>query len=346
MAVNKVVYDGKTLIDLTSDTVTEDKLLVGTTAHDKAGNLITGTHEELDISVETAEYTSGLDTQDDLIDQIAAVLESQFVAPETGGVIFDKLQSKSVTPTTSKQTITADAGYDALSSVIVEAIPQSYADQVYQNGYDDGNEAGYEAGYNEAFNLFKPYNSEVSFLESSGTQRIDTGISYSAENEYVIETECEWLDAAGTFTGWNAGGQFGNYGGYWGAGSSTSKTSIAVNGWASIRLIINAGTSSDTVLEVTQNGETSSATRAHSSMSSYTKVNYPIFAFSSDSGAYVGHVSARIKVYKIYVNGKLVRDYIPVIDKANVPCLYDKVTRSMYYNVGTGKFIAGAVVAV
>lgn len=34
MSINKVVYGGKTLIDLTGDTVTADKLLSGITAHD------------------------------------------------------------------------------------------------------------------------------------------------------------------------------------------------------------------------------------------------------------------------------------------------------------------------
>ena len=40
---NKVVYGGKTLIDLTGDTVTADKLAQGVTAHDKSGAQITGT---------------------------------------------------------------------------------------------------------------------------------------------------------------------------------------------------------------------------------------------------------------------------------------------------------------
>lgn len=43
MAINKVIYDGKTLIDLTGDSVTKDKLLVGYTAHDKSGEVIEGT---------------------------------------------------------------------------------------------------------------------------------------------------------------------------------------------------------------------------------------------------------------------------------------------------------------
>lgn len=41
--VNKVVYGGDTLIDLTADTITADKLLNGYTAHDKSGAIITGT---------------------------------------------------------------------------------------------------------------------------------------------------------------------------------------------------------------------------------------------------------------------------------------------------------------
>lgn len=43
MANNKVIYDGTTLIDLTSDTVTPDTLLTGATAHDASGAQITGT---------------------------------------------------------------------------------------------------------------------------------------------------------------------------------------------------------------------------------------------------------------------------------------------------------------
>lgn len=41
--ISKVVYGGKTLIDLTADTVTADKILKGATAHDKSGAPIVGT---------------------------------------------------------------------------------------------------------------------------------------------------------------------------------------------------------------------------------------------------------------------------------------------------------------
>lgn len=42
--INKVVLGDRTLIDLTSDTVTADKILSGYTAHDASGMSITGTY--------------------------------------------------------------------------------------------------------------------------------------------------------------------------------------------------------------------------------------------------------------------------------------------------------------
>ena len=43
MAVNKVIYGGVTLMDLSADTVTPDTLAKGITAHDRSGALIEGT---------------------------------------------------------------------------------------------------------------------------------------------------------------------------------------------------------------------------------------------------------------------------------------------------------------
>lgn len=42
MAYNKVVYNGNTLIDITSDTVDQNNLLSGYTAHKNDGTQITG----------------------------------------------------------------------------------------------------------------------------------------------------------------------------------------------------------------------------------------------------------------------------------------------------------------
>lgn len=53
--INKVVYAGTTLIDLTGDTVSADKLASGITAHDKSGAVITGANTyDSDTSEDTA----------------------------------------------------------------------------------------------------------------------------------------------------------------------------------------------------------------------------------------------------------------------------------------------------
>lgn len=55
MAVNKVIIGNEVRLDLTSDTVSADKLLKGTTAHDKSGEKITGTcNFDIDSSEATA----------------------------------------------------------------------------------------------------------------------------------------------------------------------------------------------------------------------------------------------------------------------------------------------------
>lgn len=53
--VNKVIYGGTTLIDLTADTITASDLQSGVTAHDKSGATITGTNTwDSDTSDDTA----------------------------------------------------------------------------------------------------------------------------------------------------------------------------------------------------------------------------------------------------------------------------------------------------
>lgn len=88
MAYAKVVLNNTTLIDLTQDTVSANKLLSGYTAHDASGTLITGT--------------------------------------AASGGSTPTLQTKSVNPSESQQTIAPDTGYDGLSSVTVGAISSSY----------------------------------------------------------------------------------------------------------------------------------------------------------------------------------------------------------------------------
>lgn len=76
---------------------------------------------------------------------------------------------------------------------------------------------------------------------------------------------------------------------------------------------------------------------SHSTFSS-TSTLY-LFNLNLNNVAYMSGV--RVWSCKHKRNGVLIRDFIPVLDLADVPCLYDKVSGELFYNKGTGEFLAG-----
>lgn len=52
MTANKIVYGGRTLIDLTGDSVTPKTLLEGNTAHDRSGVPISGEVPRVNLTVD------------------------------------------------------------------------------------------------------------------------------------------------------------------------------------------------------------------------------------------------------------------------------------------------------
>lgn len=172
--VNKIIYGTQTLIDLTADTVTPEKILKDYTAHDASGATITGTCEydvnSTDANAVVGEVlkdrtfyargtkltgtmpnrgavTGKITTKDGIysIEQgyhdgsgtvaidsteqakiipanIKSGVEILGVAGSYGGEEITA-QTKTVTPTTSIQTVLPDSNYDYLSQVTVNAIP-------------------------------------------------------------------------------------------------------------------------------------------------------------------------------------------------------------------------------
>ena len=70
---------------------------------------------------------------------------------------------------------------------------------------------------------------------------------------------------------------------------------------------------------------------------------YSVYLFDLHAEGIYGHNFSYIKLYdcKIYIEDMLVRNLVPVKDKNNVVCLFDKVYEEFYYNKGTGSFIGG-----
>ncbi len=67
--------------------------------------------------------------------------------------------------------------------------------------------------------------------------------------------------------------------------------------------------------------------------------NYNLYLFAcNNAGSLMQPAKMRLYYCKIYNGSTLLRDYIPVLDSNNVACLYDKVTDTFFYNQGTGDF--------
>ena len=71
---------------------------------------------------------------------------------------------------------------------------------------------------------------------------------------------------------------------------------------------------------------------------------YNLYLFgNNENGTFAFPFYSKIYYCKIWENGVLVRDFIPVLDGNNVACLLERVENKFYYNKGTGIFSYGTV---
>lgn len=73
-------------------------------------------------------------------------------------------------------------------------------------------------------------------------------------------------------------------------------------------------------------------------------INYELYLFGVNERGKVKFSNdsfSNIRIYycKIWIGDVMVRDFIPVLDNNGVPCMYDKVTKSYFYDNSINKFI-------
>jgi hypothetical protein len=82
----------------------------------------------------------------------------------------------------------------------------------------------------------------------------------------------------------------------------------------------------------------------------YTPIEYSeycIYIFNINNANQAMQASGyTVKIYEviIYEGSNILQHFIPVLDANGVACMYDKVEKKFYYNAGTGDFIAGPVI--
>ena len=188
---------------------------------------------------------------------------------------------------------------------------------------------------------------KINYLESTGTQYIDTGFNTNTPGTgYYIKYQNS-QDHSGddtvmgvlnpnrailtsnkkVNTAWKQSGT--------GADGSISVDVLStdiIETWLNYE--------NNNISKISLNGEVKKS-ESISTVTSTNNLSCYIFATNYNGRAYGNASGIRVYGAKITLDNKIVRDYIPVLDKMGVPCLYDKVEGKFYYNQGTGDFLYG-----
>ena len=177
----------------------------------------------------------------------------------------------------------------------------------------------------------------LEYIESSGTQYVDTGVKPNQSTRVVVDTEFPVQAAAA----WLFGARNGN----------TDRTYGFLTFKNAYRSDYNTTTTEGTI------SETPSGRFTLDKDGNVTKINgdtvktagegtfqctHTLFLFANNNnGATGGQCSAKIYSSQIYSGGALARDFVPCKNASGAVGLYDTVKGQFYANAGTGTFAAG-----
>ena len=192
------------------------------------------------------------------------------------------------------------------------------------------------------------YKREVAYLESTGTQWIDTG--YCPNGETAVECKFQFVGTPAVQTR-----PFGSNRSGTGTGSKMS-LDMYVSSSGDIRYsfgLQDSGAGKWTQFlpqtfpdenihtwYMDKNIVKYDDAEAKTAVGTVAQSTFPVYLFWCNLNGQGTIQSFVGKIYhtKIWENGILVRDFIPVLDWNDVPCMYDKVSDELFYNQGTGEF--------
>ena len=183
----------------------------------------------------------------------------------------------------------------------------------------------------------RPYYCELEYLESTGTQYIDTGIIPTENTRTLAKLYTTETGNKNWFGSSAVAGAYGSYG--FNAMSETSVEYIFGNSQWKVLSASNV-VGNPFTLDFSKDGiiinGTSIGTPAYTS---FGTGSLTMTLFLRNGGT--AYISGRLYCFQIWNNDVLVRDFIPVLDWDYVPCLYDKVSGQFFYNQGSAQFLYG-----
>ena len=181
----------------------------------------------------------------------------------------------------------------------------------------------------------------LQYIESSGTQYIDSGFVANQNTRVICRGTCpvssvtNWLFGARTSGTSNQFGFVASASGYYLACYNTSQEAFqtSLNSSGLITVDINK-----TVTTLTTDNGTGTVTCASGTFTCPKSLT--LFAVNNNGS--IGYGKVGICFCKIYDNGTLVRDLWPALRNADGAIgMYDKVTDRLFTNAGTDEFIVG-----
>lgn len=188
----------------------------------------------------------------------------------------------------------------------------------------------------------------IEYLQSSGTQRIDTGVP--ARVQLKTEIDCQWA-GSGDQTVLGGSSSVNDNAIYLGYNSSNGKTYVGYAGswhdFASGAVNQNRHLWEIDLQTDVQEFHVDGA-RFATTLNTFTETtsaeNLNLFARSNGNMGFVGKIY-NVKIYDYLDNCNLIRDFVPVKRQSdNELGLYDLVNGVFYDNDGTGDFSGGSVV--
>ena len=185
-----------------------------------------------------------------------------------------------------------------------------------------------------------PYDAHIEYLQSSGTQYINTGVSISYDLRVVVIVNI--ISIAKTKTTHFFGGRSVTSGGD-GYGISTADGKLLSDYFGS-RATIYSTCPTNRWLNIDKNKNVVivDGTTTTNTASTSTEPERNVYLFGFDAPAYNGGYSGTIRYSqaKIYKNDNLILDLIPV-RVGQIGYMYDRVSGTLFGNAGTGSFALG-----